>query len=311
MKLQQLLYLIQVAESGSFTRAATKLNLAQPALSRQIRLLEEDLGVPLFRRDGRGVEPTAAGRELVGRATTLFSDLYEMRQAVMRYRGTVEGIVTIGMMPLLGAHVVPSLLLRARELHPNVKINFMIGMSHAIHEWAISGRVDFGVVSTAVESSTYLVSEEIAHDRLHLVASAADDGAAEGSVTFAEALSQPLVIPNKANGIRAVIDRYALGRDVAVAPVLEVDSIEIIKRLIPTGIGRTILPRFSVAAEVAAGLFRSHPIVEPDLDYKVAITFTAERPLSPIAAAVAGILKQIAAAELETDSRDLRPIAYS
>src|SRR4051812_25595201 len=86
MKLLQLRYLIQVAETGSFTRAATKLNVAQPALSRQIKLLEDELGVTLFRRDGRGVEPTAAGNELVRRSMHIFQNLYEAREAVMAYR---------------------------------------------------------------------------------------------------------------------------------------------------------------------------------------------------------------------------------
>ncbi len=302
MKLQQLRYLIQVAESGSFTKAATKLNMAQTALSRQIKLLEEDLGVTLFRRDGRGVEPTAAGSELVRRATALFTDLYEMRQAVVGYRHTVEGDVTIGMMPLLGAHVAPTLLLSARDLHPNVKIKFMVGMSHAIHEWAIAGRIDFGVVSTAIESSSYLMSDEIAGDRLHLVTSADQAGAGKrATVTFAEALAQPLVIPSKLNGIRAVIDSYALEAGLEVTPVIEVDSLEIIKRLVPTGIGRTILPRFSVASEVAAGQLRSVPIVDPELDYRVAITYSVERPLSPTASAIATILRQATARAL-TDS---------
>jgi LysR family transcriptional regulator, nitrogen assimilation regulatory protein len=299
VKLQQLRYLIQVAESGSFTKAATKLNMAQTALSRQIKLLEEDLGVTLFRRDGRGVEPTAAGSELVRRATALFTDLYEMRQAVVGYRHTVEGDVTIGMMPLLGAYVAPALLLSARDLHPNVKIKFMVGMSHAIHEWAIAGRIDFGVVSTAIESSSYLMSEEIAGDRLHLVTSADQPGPGKHStVTFAEALAQPLVIPSKLNGIRAVIDSYALEAGLEITPVIEVDSLEIIKRLVPTGIGRTILPRFSVTSEVAAGQLRSIPIVDPELDYRVAITYSVERPLSPTASAIATILRQATARAL-------------
>jgi len=299
VKLQQLRYLIQVAESGSFTKAATKLNMAQTALSRQIRLLEEDLGVTLFRRDGRGVEPTAAGSELVQRATALFTELYEMRQAVISHRHTVEGDVTIGMMPLLGAHVVPTLLLNARDLHPNVNIKFMFGMSHAIHEWAIAGRVDFGVVSTAVESSSYLMADEIGGDRLHLVTSTDQPVAGRrDTVTFAEALAQPLVIPSKLNGIRAVIDSHALEAGLDVTPAIEVDSTEIIKRLVPKGIGRAILPFFSVASEVAAGQLRSFRIVDPELSYRVAITYSVERPLSPTAAAIAGILRQATAQAL-------------
>ncbi|WP_193334784.1 LysR family transcriptional regulator [Devosia beringensis] len=312
MKLQQLRYLIQVAESGSFTKAATKLNIAQPALSKQIRLLEDDLGVLLFSRDGRGVLPTAAGRELVDRASSLFTDLYDMRQSVMRYRDTVEGSVTIGMMPLLGAHVVPGLLLRARELHPNVRVNLMVGMSSAIHEWVISGRVDFGVVSAAAETSTYLVYEVVGRDRLHLVTSTLDLPAEEGGVvTLAEALAYPLVLPTKSNGIRALIERNATNLGLTVQPVLEVDSVEIIKRLLPTGIGRTILPSYSIAEEVKRGELRSDPIVDPEMDHEVAISFTAERPLSPIASAIASILRQVVVAELHPLAALNAPTEYN
>jgi LysR family nitrogen assimilation transcriptional regulator len=296
LKLQQLRYFVQVAECGSFTRAATKLNLAQPALSRQIRLLEEDLGVPLFRRDGRGVEPTAAGVELLQRANALFVQLNEMRQSVMAYRGAADGAVTMGIMPLFGATAVPSLLLRAREAYPHITIKLMVGMSDAIHEWTIAGRTDFGVVSSAAETSTYLVSQEIARDRLCLVTAAGAAALPPGvPITLADALDRDLVIPTKSNGIRAVIDRYARQGDLAVAPSFEVDSIEIIKRLVPTGIGGTILPKFSIAGEVAAGLFSINPIVEPELEYKMDITFPVDRPLSRNAAAIAELLSAIAA----------------
>jgi LysR family nitrogen assimilation transcriptional regulator len=295
LKLQQLRYFVQVAECGSFTRAATKLNLAQPALSRQIRLLEDDLGVPLFRRDGRGVEPTAAGVELMQRANALFAELYEMRQSVMAYRGTADGDVTIGILPLFGATVVPALLLRAREAHPHVTIKLMVGMSDAIHEWTVAGRIDFGVVSTAAETSTYLVAREIAQDRLYLVTAAASAPVPAGTpITLADALGRPLVIPTKSNGIRAVIDRYVRQGGLAVTPAFEVDSIEIIKRLVPTGIGGTILPGFSVVNEVASGLFTVNPIIEPELDYKVDLTFPIDRPLSRNAAAIAEILSAVA-----------------
>ena len=296
MKLEQLRYFIQVAEAGSFSRAATKLNLAQPALSRQIRLLEDELGVALFRRDGRGVEPTAAGDELMRRSNALFAELYEMRQSIMGYRGIADGHVTIGILPLFGATVVPALLLQARELHPNVKINLMVGMSDAIHEWTIARRVDFGVVSTAVERSTYLVAQEIARDELHLVSAIDAGGKPSGEpISFAEAIAQPLVIPTKANGIRAVIDRYARQDGLVVSPAFEVDSVEIIKRLLPTKIGATILPRFSVVNELASGLFKNNPIVDPNLEYKVDITFPVDRPLTRNAAAIADILRSIAA----------------
>lgn len=296
MKLEQLRYFIQVAEAGSFSRAATKLNLAQPALSRQIRLLEDELGVALFRRDGRGVEPTAAGDELMRRSNALFAELYEMRQSIMGYRGIADGHVTIGILPLFGATVVPALLLQARELHPNVKINLMVGMSDAIHEWTIARRVDFGVVSTAIERSAYLVAQEIARDELHLVSAIDAGGKPSGEpISFAEAIAQPLVIPTKANGIRAVIDRYARQDGLVVSPAFEVDSVEIIKRLLPTKIGATILPRFSVVNELASGLFKNNPIVDPNLEYKVDITFPVDRPLTRNAAAIADILRPIAA----------------
>jgi LysR family nitrogen assimilation transcriptional regulator len=294
MKLQQLRYLIQIAESGSFTKAATKLNIAQPALSKQIRMLESDLGVALFIRDGRGVEPTAAGRELVQRASTLFNDLYEMRQSIASYREVVEGKVTIGMMPMLGAHVVPDLLLRARQMHPNVQINFMVGMSHAIHEWVISGRADFGLVSTSSETSTYLVYKPLAHDRMEFVTSASDTSIEDGNVvTLAEAALHPLVIPTRANGLRTLIDNSAASKGLTLQPVIEVDSIDIIKRLVRTGIGKSILPKFSIIEEVERGEFRSAPVVEPGMTYEAAITFPAERPLSTISAAVASILQEV------------------
>ena len=250
MTLSQLRYVIQIAEAGSFTRAATELNVAQPSLSRQVKLLEEELGVPLFHRDGRGVVPTAAGQELVRRAAMVFDYLYDLRKAVMTFRGQADGVVTVGILPLFGATVVPTLLLRCREHHPNLNVKIMVGMSNAVREWLISGRVDFGVLSPSAENRKFLKESPLATDHLNLVSAGDLPNGGKGSVTFAQALATKLIIPTPNNGIRAVIDRYARQNDLVVTPTLEVDSIEIIKGLILTGAGTTILPRFAIAREI-------------------------------------------------------------
>ncbi len=143
------------------------------------------------------------------------------------------------------------------------------------------------------------MSQEISRDDLHVVSAFDAGGRPNGEpITFAEAIAQPLIIPTKANGIRAVIDRYARQDGLVVSPAFEVDSVEIIKRLLPINIGPTILPKFSVVQELASGAFKNNPIIKPNLEYKVDITFPVDRPLTRNAAAVADILRSIAAKAL-------------
>lgn len=293
MKLLQLRYLIQVAETGSFTKAATKLNVAQPALSRQIKLLEDELGVSLFHRDGRGVEPTAAGNELVRRSMDIFQHLYEAREAVMAYRGQMEGEVTIGILPLFGAAVMPDLLLRCRGEYPGLNIKVMVGMSGAVQEWLMSGRVDFGVISSLADSGQFIKTSRIATALLHLVYRSEDAPNDDGPVPLARALNAPLIIPSRANGIGAVIHGAAERENIPVQPTLEVDSVEIIKGLVLSGVGSTILPRFAIEKELRAGVFKSREVADRALEYHVELATVADRPMSKNASVVAETLKDV------------------
>jgi LysR family nitrogen assimilation transcriptional regulator len=293
MKLLQLRYLIQVAETGSFTKAATKLNVAQPALSRQIKLLEDELGVSLFRRDGRGVEPTAAGNELVRRSMDIFKHLFEAREAVMAYRGQTEGEVTIGILPLFGAAVMPDLLLRCRDEYPGLTIKVMVGMSGAVQEWLMSGRVDFGVISSLSDTGQFIKTSRIATALLHLVCRAQDAPNDDGPVPLAQALNAPLIIPSRANGIGSVIHGAAERENIPLQPTLEVDSVEIIKGLVLSGVGSTLLPRFAIEKEIRSGVFKSREVADRALEYHVELASLADRPLSKHAGIVAETLKSV------------------
>ncbi|WP_193334782.1 LysR family transcriptional regulator [Devosia beringensis] len=292
MKLIQLRYFVQVAEIGSFTKAAEKLNVAPPALSRQIKLLEEELGVLLLSRDGRGAEATPAGQELLSRSTQIFQSLYEARRAVMAFSGTVGGDVTLGLPPLFGAAVVPELLIRCRELYPALKIKIMVGMSYAVQEWLLAGRIDFGVVSSLTEVSKLIKTTELASDVLEYVCLTAD-ATGDGPIEITEVLAMPLIIPGRENGIGAAIFSAADQEGITLEPLYLIDSIEIIKGLILAGGGSTLLPKFAVAKEVAAGLIRTRPIANRAVAYHVETAVVADSPLSKGARMVADVMRDV------------------
>lgn len=293
MNFRQLRYLIQVAETGSFSKAALQLNVAQPALSRQIKLLEEELGVPLFRRTGRGAEVTNAGRELVGRAIEIMQALLEAREAVATHRGLAEGEVRIGVLPLFGASIIPDLLLRCKKLYPYLKIHVEVGMSPAIHEWLISGRIDFGTISYSDAVSQSVKTREIFATPMLLVRLAEDEESPGVPISLDEALRRSLVLPTKSHGVRKLIDHAAERGELTPQPGIEVDSIEIIKGLLLSGVGSTILPRFPLGREIDAGLLASRPILGSLQDYRIALATSLERPLTPSATIVADLIAEI------------------
>lgn len=295
VNIKQLQYLVQIAEARSFSKAAVRLNVAQPALSRQIRLLEEELGVPLLHRTGRGATPTEAGRELVSRTLFLLKYLHDTREALIARRGVVSGKVRIGVIPIFGAAVIPHLLTRCKAQHPLLDVRVEIGMTQSVQEWIVSGRVDFGVISMHDEITKAVAVRPVVAAPLLLVAPRDDAPAGTGPVPLTEVLARRLVIPQPGHGIRGIIDRAARRVGAQVTPVLEVDSIEIIKALVLMGAGATVLPEFAVGKEIADGDFVVRPIADPVETYRAALANSLELPLTPSAAVVADLIAELSA----------------
>ncbi|MEJ0096702.1 MAG: LysR family transcriptional regulator [Bauldia sp.] len=173
MELRQLGFFLGVAESGSFSKAAVRLSVAQPILSRQIKLLEEELGVELFYRNGRGVVLSEAGKTLESYARNIVDLVDRARSEMGMSRNTPQGRVAIAMPPSIGWVLTGPLVLRSREAFPSIVLHIVEGFSGHVAEWLSTGSIDIGIVYQAPRRPT-LATEPLFSDDLILLG-AVDD----------------------------------------------------------------------------------------------------------------------------------------
>lgn len=270
MDLRQLATFLQVAELGSLSKASDRLRIAQPALSRQMRLLEEELRAPLFTRHGRGMVPTPAGEALRGRAAAILRQVEEARAEVMEEAGAVRGRVTFGLTPTVGAVLSARLVERFLSLHPEVTLRIVQGFSGYLREWLQNGEVDLAVIyagpgNAGVRQSPLLV------ETLCLVAPPALGLSVHDAVPLAEVLEERLVLPGPAHGLRKLVQAEAEARGLALRIGVEADDLQVLVELTRRGLGCTILPLAAVLADVRAGRLCAAPVIEPHLSRRLAV----------------------------------------
>ncbi|HEY8049641.1 MAG TPA: LysR substrate-binding domain-containing protein, partial [Ramlibacter sp.] len=234
MDLKQLEYFVRVAELGSFTRAAVELDVAQPALSRQVRLLEVELRQTLLVRNGRGAVPTEAGQVLLEHGRGILHQVQRARDDLGRLRGGLSGRVALGL-PSSVARVLAVPLTRAfREAMPDAKLSISEALSSGLQEGLASGRLDIAVLYNAQPSRELDVIPLVEEDLL--LVRARPPGLHEdpppGPVELAEVAKLPLVIPSRPNAIRMHVES-ALARIGARPNVaLEIDGVTAILDLV-------------------------------------------------------------------------------
>src|SRR5690606_28138936 len=149
MDLKQLAYFVRVAELGSFTKASQALDVAQPALSRQVRLLEVELRQNLLVRNGRGATPTEAGRLLLEHGRGILHQVERAREELGRVRGSLAGRVAIGLPPSLARVLTVPLTRAFRQQLPEASLSISEGLSTTMQDWLLTGRLDIAVLYNA------------------------------------------------------------------------------------------------------------------------------------------------------------------
>lgn len=282
MDLRRIEYLIKVAECGSFSKAATVIGVAQPALGRQVHKLEQDCGVQLLYRHGRGVVLTPDGEKFVERVQPLVYELQTAAADLQHERDAPKGTVIVGMTPtvanLLGLH----LLTATREKYPKLRLNIVSGYSGYIHEWLIDARVDLAIVHDA-RRSPQLAVEHLADARLSLVSSpklALRDPQRRGTVEFRRLSALPLALPSGNHGLRRSLDVAARHAGVSLDVRYEVDTLALMKELVLAGAAHTVLAVPAVQAELESGRLLARPICKPELATRLMLAKAARRPLT-------------------------------
>ncbi len=290
MEIKQLRYFKRVAEMGSVSKAAAALSVAQPAISRQIAHLEDELGTPLFYRNGRGVTMTEAGQALFARASTVLEELRRAEHEVRDMIGVARGTVTLGTPPTVAQVFVVPLIKRLRTHHADLSLEVAEAFSGYVNEWLTNGALDVAVLYDAPRTR-HLVTEDLVTEKLFYIAAA--DPAQPDEVRLKDLRDVPLILPRRPHGLRLLIDRMAGLEGVELDVVSEIDALSVIRELVAAGVGGTILPYASVHKEVEAGAMSASLIADPALSRTLVLATSSQRPLTVATRAVIKELKAV------------------
>src|ERR1700716_1306353 len=254
MDLRQLEILQAIAETGSFTASGRKLHVSQSAISRQILLLEEELGEPLFLRIGRQVRMTPAAESLVQLGQRVFQDVRETIGSITDRTRELRGTLRLSGGMTVCLYVFPPLLKHLRRVHPRLDVRLIVATAGRSVQEIRAGHVDAGLLTLPVEESD-LVTVPVLREELLLVTMPTHPLAKQRRVAPADLAEQPFVMFESGSATRRVIDRFFVGENIEPTVVMDTENVEIIKAMVKTGLGISIVPYQAVAREVRAGQF--------------------------------------------------------
>ena len=291
MEIRHLRTFLTVAELGSINKASEKLFTAQPALSRQIRLLEETLGVKLFERHGRGMAITPAGELLVQRAARILGELEQAKIDVAEEAGVVSGHVTLGVPPTVGMVLATSLVVRYCQAYPRVTLQIIEEMTGFLLERLQAGRLDLAVLYNP-KSPRVLRLEPLHTEKLYLVGSAESGLSLDTPEPFEKLAKLNLVLPSEGHALRELVEDKAAKQGISLHVRVEADSFRIQKELVERAIGYTVLPFAAVHREVAGNKLCVAPISEPGIKRRLVLATRSDRAVSQAASKLRKMLKQ-------------------
>jgi LysR family nitrogen assimilation transcriptional regulator len=280
LELKQLRYFLSVADAGSFSKAAVKLSLTQPVLSRQVKFLEEELGEELFYRNGRGIVLSDAGEVLATHARSMVEVADRIIGEMAARRTSPSGKVAIAMPPSIGWVLTVPLVQRCREFYPAISLHVVEGFSGHVLEWLANGRVDIGVVYNAPRHPTLLTEPLLEEDLILLGPMSDPAGVGNGSIT-AERLAQvPLIMPARPHGLRMQVDQAMSRLGVTLRIEHEMDAMASTLGLVEAGVGYTILCYAATEPRIAAGRLRWWRIAAPTLTRQLMLATATQRPMT-------------------------------
>lgn len=296
MDVRQLRYFVAIVEQGSFSKAATFLHVAQPALSLHVRNMEADLGTALLFRAPRGVEPTKAGTILLRHARIILDQLTVAEEEIRGDQNDPEGEVRLGVPGTIGQILAVPLITATHLRYPKIKLRIAEAMSGFILEWMREERVDLAILYGRAEEHG-IKTEPLLEEELQFFGPAAglrdEPLPAPGTdLSFRDVTKLPLILPGKGHGLRELLNRHADAAHDELNTVIDVDSYSNIKALVEEGLGYSILPENAIAAEVAGNRLRSWTIAEPRIVRSIHLAHSASRPMTNAVAVVLALARE-------------------
>lgn len=307
MDLKQLGYFVRVAELGSFTRASIALGIAQPALSRQIRLLEVELRQSLLTRNGRGALPTEAGNLLLKHGRGILHQVEVAREELGAVRGALAGRVSIGLPPSLSRLITVPLSHAFKKQLPQAHLTLTEGFSVLMLEGLRIGNLDIAVLYNS-EHSPELDTTALHTEALVLIskAGAFQKNKISQPITLAKVADLPLILPSRPNAFRLLIDSEmnAIARKPDIT--LEVDGLNAILSLVKEGLGHAVLPSYTLGNFDDPTAFTMRRITEPSLMSQLMLVRASRRPSTETQKKAVEVVKSVLIGAMQPTDRPLK-----
>lgn len=276
MDIRQIRAFLAIADTGSVTRAAELLHVVQPAVSRQLKLLEDDVGAPLFERDRRGMQLTEAGHILMERARRALRELDAARLEIRPTPGLISGIVNLGLLPSSCELLTGPLVGALQAQYPHVRLSVSVGYTDHMLRWLESGEIDAALLYDP-NPSPALDVEPLVEESLSLVGLATLGLRDEEPVPVQALGSAPLVLPSSPHRLRNLVEHACAVADVPITVAAETNALSVQKALVTQGYGLSVIPRVAVHHEIERGILSAARIDGPDFLRRIVLALPTTR----------------------------------
>lgn len=292
MDLRQLRYFTVLAIQQHFGRASNLLHIAQPALSRQIRLLEEELGAPLFERHARGATPTREALVLLERADFVLRYVEQLRVDMLAQHAEPRGPVTVGMSPALAALLSLPITLAMREHYPDIRLKIVETLAPTLYTMLVDGAVDLAILSGAIPPIN-VKTLPLLTEKICAIGPRGDRRLQREQIGIRDLRGVPLILTGVSkSGIRQELESSARRADVALEQVIEVESLEVARRLVAGGVGWTVHFAAPIKREIDEGVLAATPI--RGLKLQRSIARSLDRPPSRATEVLMALMQEVA-----------------
>lgn len=285
MDLHRLEVFCQVYEERSFSKGARRLGLSQPTVSIHVKALEETLGVQLFNRLGREIEPTRAAHFLYEHGRPLVRDMYLLLEKMGGYLGRLEGELEIGASTVPGEYLLPRVLSSFRQEHPEVRGRILIRDSERIVRAVLDGEVPVGCVGARIDHAS-LAYRQIATDRLVLAVPPGSRWTRLPEASLEQLQEAPLIVREPGSGTRRRLERLLESQGLTLADfqvAVELGTAAAVKEAVKSGLGVSFVSDLAVASEQQAGLLALVPLAGvPAVERTFYLVRDERRALSPL-----------------------------
>ena len=276
MEIKQLRTFLAVAACGSVTRAAEKLHIVQPALSRQIQMLEDDLGTPLFQRMGHGMQLTEAGHLLVVRAKRALHELELAKQEISASPEAISGTVVVGLLPSVSELLAGKLINSLKTQYPNLSIRILVGYVGYLQDWLAKDEVDIALLY-AHQASPSIEITPLLNEKLYVVGPSSAQLKIDKPISLKDLKQHSFIMPTHPHGLRTLLDHACGVSGIELNITAETNSMDTQKSLVAAGVGYTILPGVVLFEDIKQNKLSAAPIIDPEINRQISLALSVTR----------------------------------